>query len=50
LRQGNAKALIDAENLMTMWQIFVNSPDFEPKSFEKSQVKDEMTRIDNILK
>ncbi len=33
-----------------MWQIFVNSPDFEPKLFENSQVKDEMTRIDNILK
>lgn len=43
-------ALKDGENLMTLWSTFVAPPDFDPKPFENTGLKNEIEEVSNAIK
>jgi len=50
IRQKDPFAISDAENFMTLWSTFINTPEFNPQAFENKPLMNEIKQISLSLK
>ena len=50
IARGNFLAFKDGENLMALWNIFVTPPDFDPKPFENTELKNQIEEVSKAIK
>lgn len=50
IARGSFSAFKDGENLMALWSTFIAPPDFDPKPFDKTGLKNEIDDVSNAIK